>query len=79
MVRAASVYTTSVLALLATGSLLAQDITFTNKTATFTSLDGRVFTNVTLVKANDYGIVWKGDGIGLIPYTKLSQIGRAHV
>jgi hypothetical protein len=54
------------------GSLLAQDITFTNKTATFTNLDGRVFTNVTLVKANDYGIVWKGDGIGLIPYTKLS-------
>ena len=51
---------------------LAQDITFTNRTATFTNLDGRVFTNVTLVKANDYGIMWKGDGMGLIPYTKLS-------
>jgi hypothetical protein len=54
------------------GSLLAQDIIFTNRTATFTNLEGRVFTNVTLVKANDYGVVWRGDGAGMVPYTKLS-------
>jgi hypothetical protein len=72
MVRAASVYTTSVLALLAIGSLLAQDITFTNQMATITNLEGRVYTNVTLVKANKDGLIWRGDGMGLIPYTKLN-------
>jgi hypothetical protein len=51
---------------------LAQDITFTNQTATFTNLEGRVFKNVTLVRATDYGIVWKGDGMGMVSYTNLS-------
>ncbi|MGO8928196.1 MAG: hypothetical protein ACLQU3_15105 [Limisphaerales bacterium] len=47
--------------------LLAQDITFTNKTATFTNLEGRVYTNVTLVKATDYGLVWRDkEGMGLV-------------
>jgi hypothetical protein len=54
------------------GAALAQDITFTNKTATFTNLEGRVYNKVTLVKATDYGIVWKGDGMGLVHYTNLS-------
>jgi hypothetical protein len=72
MVRAASVYTASVLTLLATGSLLAQDIVFTNRTATFTNLEGRVYTNVTLVKASLDGLIWSGDGRGLISYTNLS-------
>ena len=54
------------------GAALAQDITFTNKTATFTNLEGRVYTNVTLVKANLDGIVWRGDGAGLVSYTNLS-------
>ena len=54
------------------GASLAQDITFTNRTASFTNLEGRVFTNVTLVKATENGIVWKGDGLGMVPYTNLS-------
>ncbi|MCX6929397.1 MAG: hypothetical protein NT154_40210 [Verrucomicrobia bacterium] len=52
--------------------MLAQDIIFTNRTATFTNLDGRLYTNVTLVKATADGIIWKGDGMGMVPYTKLS-------
>jgi hypothetical protein len=58
-------------ALFAAGAL-AQDITFTNKTMTFTNLEGRVYTNVTLVKANLDGIIWRGDGVGLVFYTNLS-------
>jgi hypothetical protein len=54
------------------GAALAQDITFTNKTATFTTLDGRVYTNVTLVRATDYGIVWRADGMGMVSYTNLA-------
>jgi hypothetical protein len=62
----------AVLALVWINSLLAQDILFTNKTATFTNLQGRVYTNVTLVKANRDGLLWRGDGMGLISYTNLS-------
>jgi hypothetical protein len=62
------------LTLLATGSLLAQDIIFTNKTATFTNLEGRVYTNVTLVKANRDGLIWSGDGMGVVCYTNLSPV-----
>jgi hypothetical protein len=51
---------------------LGQDITFTNRTATFTNLEGRVYTNVTLIRANDYGIVWRGDGMGMVRYTNLA-------
>jgi len=54
------------------GASLAQDITFTNRAATFTNLEGHVYTNVALVKANNYGIIYKGDGMGMVPYTKLS-------
>jgi hypothetical protein len=54
------------------GCLLAQDIMFTNRVATFTNLDGRLYTNVTLIKATADGIIWKGDGVGMVPYTKLS-------
>lgn len=56
------------------GSMMAQDIIFTNKTATFTNLEGRVYSNVTLVKANPDGLVWKGDGVGLVCYTNLSPV-----
>jgi hypothetical protein len=55
------------------GAALAQDITFTNKTMTFTNLEGRVYTNVTLVKANRDGIIWRGDGAGLVSFTNLSS------
>ena len=54
------------------GSVLAQDILFNNRTAIFTNLDGRLYTNVTLVKATEDGIIWEGDGLGMVPYTKLS-------
>jgi hypothetical protein len=60
------------LALVWINSLLAQDIVFTNKTATFTNLQGRVYTNVTLVKATQDGLLWRGDSMGLIAYTNLS-------
>ena len=55
------------------GASLAQDITFTNRIVTFANLEGRVFTNVTLVRANENGVVWKGDGMGMVPYTNLSR------
>jgi hypothetical protein len=45
------------------GAALAQDITFTNRMATFSNLEGRLFFNVTLVKANQDGVIWR-DGAG---------------
>jgi len=63
---------TSYLLLVLSFQSQAQDILFTNLTATFTNLEGRVYTNVTLLKANDYGIIWKGDGLGMVPYTNLA-------
>jgi hypothetical protein len=55
------------------GTALAQDITFPNRTATFTNLQGRVFKDVTLIKADLDGVVWReGAGGGRICYTNLS-------
>jgi hypothetical protein len=60
------------LALVATlFSTVAQDIIFTNLTVTFTNLEGRLCTNVTLVRANLDGIIWRGNGMGMISYTNL--------
>ena len=51
----------------------AQEITFTNLTATFTNLEGRVFSNVALSKADLDGVIWHGDGsAGRICFTNLS-------
>src|ERR1035441_1740632 len=71
MVRSASVYTASILTL-ATGSLLAQDIVFTNRTATFTNRQGIVFKDATLIKADLDGLIWRnGASGGRICYTNL--------
>jgi hypothetical protein len=52
---------------------LAQNITFTNRTATFTNLEGRLFFNVTLIKTNQDGVIWSDDsGGGQVSYTNLS-------
>jgi len=55
-----------------TGSLRAQEIALSNRTATITTLQGRVYTNVTLIKATRDGIIWSGGGMGLISYTNLT-------
>ena len=55
------------------GAALAQDITFTNRTATFTNLEGRLFSNVTLVRASQDGVIWRDDsGGGQVSYTNLN-------
>ena len=55
------------------GAALAQDVTFTNRVVTFTNLEGRLFPNVTLVKANRDGVIWHdGASGGLASYTNLS-------
>ena len=52
---------------------LAQDITFTNRVATFTNLQGSVYRDVTLVKGDLDGVVWReGAGGGRVSYTNLS-------
>ena len=55
------------------GAALAQDITFTNRVATFTNLQGTVYKDVTITKGDLDGIVWReGAGGGRICYTNLS-------
>jgi hypothetical protein len=57
------------------GSVLAQDIIFTNRTATFTNLQGAVFKDATLVKADLDGLVWRsGISGGRICYTNLNGV-----
>jgi hypothetical protein len=50
----------------------AEDITFTNKVASFTNLQGTVFKNVVLVRADKDGLIWR-DGVsgGRVFYTNL--------
>ena len=43
-------------------SLQTQDITFTNKTATFTNLQGQLYKGVELVKADLDGLTWRDEG-----------------
>src|SRR3974390_380979 len=55
-------------------SLSAQDIDFHHRTASFTNLEGRAYSNVTLVKGDLDGLIWcdkRGSG-GRICYTNLS-------
>jgi hypothetical protein len=55
--------------------LLAQDITFTNKTATFTNLAGQVFRNVQLLRGDWDGVIWRdGASGGRICYTNLDPL-----
>jgi hypothetical protein len=54
-------------------SLSAQDIPFANRTASFTTLEGRAYSDVTLVKGDLDGLIWRdrqGSG-GRICYTNL--------
>jgi hypothetical protein len=53
-------------------SSLATDITFTNKTATFTNLQGKIFARVELIRADSDGLVWRdGASGGRVCYTNL--------
>lgn len=55
-------------------SLVAQDIVFTNRIATFTNLQGRAYKGVRLVKGDLDGVIWReaeGVGGGRISYTNL--------
>jgi len=55
------------------GAALAQDIRFTNTVATFTNLQSVVYSNVTLVRADLDGVVWRdAEGGGRVSYTNLS-------
>jgi hypothetical protein len=52
---------------------LADDITFTNRTATFTDLQGRTYRRVQLVRGDLDGLIWRdGASGGRICYTNLS-------
>jgi hypothetical protein len=62
--------------LLAAFSAKAQDILFTNKTATFTNLEGRLFKNVEIIRADRDGVIWR-DGAtsgGRVGYTNLDAL-----
>ena len=62
------------LCLLAASALAQQGtITFTNKIATFTNLEGRIFKDVQLVRADLDGLIWMQDvtSAGRICYTNL--------
>jgi len=53
-------------------SALADDITFTNRTATFTDLQGRSYRKVQLVRGDQDGLIWRnGVSGGRICYTNL--------
>jgi hypothetical protein len=55
------------------GASLAQDITFTNRVATFTNLQGTVYKDVTLTKADLDGVIYREEaGGGRVCYTNLS-------
>src|ERR1017187_3986335 len=59
---------------LITSCSLAQDITFTNRTASFTNLQGTVYEDVTLVKADLDGLIWRsGASGGRISFTNLDS------
>lgn len=50
----------------------AEDILFTNRTATFRTLDGKTFYNVALVKGDLDGVIWRtGASGGRVCYTNL--------
>jgi hypothetical protein len=52
---------------------LAEDITFTNRTATFSDLQGRTYRQVQLVRGDLDGLIWRdGASGGRICYTNLS-------
>lgn len=52
---------------------LADDITFTNRTATFTTLQGQPYRRVQLVRADLDGLIWRdGASGGRICYTNLA-------
>src|SRR5215472_10990400 len=53
-------------------SASAEDIIFTNKVATFTNLQGKVFKSVQLVKGDLDGVIWRDEASGgRICYTNL--------
>jgi len=54
-------------------SLVAQDIEFTNRVASFSNLEGQYYFKVTLVKGDLDGLVWRDEkgGGGRICYTNL--------
>lgn len=63
------------LTILATGLQLgwAEDVTFTNRTATFADLQGKLYRRVQLVRGDLDGLIWRdGASGGRICYTNLS-------
>jgi hypothetical protein len=64
---------TVLLAMACAMSCSAQEITFTNFSATFTNNEGRIFSNVTLSKADLDGVIWRSEAsAGRISFTNLS-------
>lgn len=54
------------------GPVRSQDVIFTNKTATFTNLEGRLFKDVQLSRGDWDGVIWRdGASGGRICYTNL--------
>ena len=45
-------------------SAVAEDITFTNKTASFTNLEGRFYSNIRLIRADADGLIWRDEASG---------------
>lgn len=51
----------------------SQDITWTNKTVTFTNLEGRIFKEVQFIRGDWDGVIWReGAGGGRVCYTNLN-------
>src|SRR5258708_2055599 len=42
-------------------SVLARDITFTNKTASFTNLQGQIYNRVQLIRGDLDGLIWRDE------------------
>ena len=64
---------TAILLFFISASCFAGDITFTNKIATFTNLQGRLYDTVLIERANSSGIVYRSGGtLGMVAYTNLS-------
>src|SRR6516162_8107307 len=63
-------------------SCYAQDIMFTNKTVSFSNLQGKAFIQVELVRADLDGLIWRsGSSAGRVCYTnlELSLLESLHI
>jgi len=64
---------TALTLLVVTACACVQGLEFSNRVATITCLDGRTYTNITLIRSDSNGLIWReGASGGKICYTNLS-------